>query len=393
MMADSLILTAKRLELKRKMGREDDRSPRARNGDVYRSLGGIILYQTGYVVHSMTQPLWRLFKRTPSARLPAVGYSAAVVALVTLLTGFVASLLAGEKLSLAEVQLCLWAAVIGAATLVENKWAIGMFLDTFRESTLDAIESASDLEALEQWLDHRFRPIRSVRFGAPVGLLVGLLLYGMWNRSHQQPIHVGPIVTVMLASFQIAVVIYYIYPFFVVLPRRLSHVRYRLYKADPSSSEVVERLSDLFTKVVYITVGFVVVATVSLAYLQLLTLPTSLFLAVMVWVPAVALIVGSQLNLSHIISRTKWETLEEIQITIEALRVREEVPWPETLDHLAKLMDLHDRIRETPNSALNLRAGLNVVNSLLIPLLAFVLANVDRVAAFVRWLQERLTTP
>jgi hypothetical protein len=34
-----------------------------------------------------------------------------------------------------------------------------------------------------------------------------------------------------------------------------------------------------------------------------------------------------------------------------------------------------------------------VVNSLLIPLLAFVLANVDRVAAFVRWLQERLITP
>ena len=42
-------------------------------------------------------------------------------------------------------------------------------------------------------------------------------------------------------------------------------------------------------------------------------------------------------------------------------------------------MDYHDRIKATPNSALNFRAGLNFLNSLLLPILAFVVANLKDV--------------
>jgi hypothetical protein len=44
-----------------------------------------------------------------------------------------------------------------------------------------------------------------------------------------------------------------------------------------------------------------------------------------------------------------------------------------------RLMDLHDRIKATRSSALDLRAGLAFLNSLLLPLIAFLLANLDRV--------------
>ena len=44
-------------------------------------------------------------------------------------------------------------------------------------------------------------------------------------------------------------------------------------------------------------------------------------------------------------------------------------------------MDFHDRIKATRNSALDLRAGLNFLNSLLLPLLAFLLANLDKIFA------------
>jgi hypothetical protein len=42
----------------------------------------------------------------------------------------------------------------------------------------------------------------------------------------------------------------------------------------------------------------------------------------------------------------------------------------------------HDRIKATRNSALDLRAGLNFLNSLLLPLLAFVLGNFDKILAY-----------
>jgi hypothetical protein len=47
-------------------------------------------------------------------------------------------------------------------------------------------------------------------------------------------------------------------------------------------------------------------------------------------------------------------------------------------------MDYHDRIKSTPNSALNFRASLNFLNSLLLPLLAFVFSNLDKVIGVIR---------
>jgi ABC-type dipeptide/oligopeptide/nickel transport system permease component len=54
------------------------------------------------------------------------------------------------------------------------------------------------------------------------------------------------------------------------------------------------------------------------------------------------------------------------------------------LDRLSKLMDYHDRTKSTPNSALYFRASLNFLNSLLLPILAFVFANLDKVMDVIR---------
>ena len=47
-------------------------------------------------------------------------------------------------------------------------------------------------------------------------------------------------------------------------------------------------------------------------------------------------------------------------------------------------MDYHDRIKATPNSALNFRASLNFLNSLLLPILAFVAANLKDVIKILK---------
>ncbi len=56
----------------------------------------------------------------------------------------------------------------------------------------------------------------------------------------------------------------------------------------------------------------------------------------------------------------------------------EDVPSKDTLEHIRALIDYHNQVKDTPDSALNFRAGLNFLNSLLLPLLAFVLANLDK---------------
>jgi len=69
---------------------------------------------------------------------------------------------------------------------------------------------------------------------------------------------------------------------------------------------------------------------------------------------------------------------------IERLHTREDIPTRETLEHIGKLMDHYDRIKATPNSALDFRAGLSFLNSLLLPLLAFLLGNLDNLLRLFR---------
>jgi hypothetical protein len=83
--------------------------------------------------------------------------------------------------------------------------------------------------------------------------------------------------------------------------------------------------------------------------------------------------------MAKIITRAKWKKLNEIQAQIEKLEVEENIVEKETMEAVNRLMDYHDRIRATRNSALDLRAGLNFLNSLLLPLLAFLLGNLKEV--------------
>ena len=76
--------------------------------------------------------------------------------------------------------------------------------------------------------------------------------------------------------------------------------------------------------------------------------------------------------------------LNEVQAKVEELYKERKIPDEGLLDRLGKLMDYHDRIRDTPNSALNFRAGLNFLNSLLLPVFAFLLANLREVISLFK---------
>ena len=162
----------------------------------------------------------------------------------------------------------------------------------------------------------------------------------------------------------------------------MNRYHFDLYDPDPSSSEVVGRLSHLLTFLLYVTMAYIVWLTVGLGYVDVLTAETpqpGIVFSMFVWAPTVILYRTGQYHLSDLIIRAKWKTINEIQTQVEELYKEEKIPDKDTLDRLSKLMDYHDRIKSTPNSALNFRAGLNFLNSLLLPILAFVVANLKDV--------------
>jgi hypothetical protein len=110
-------------------------------------------------------------------------------------------------------------------------------------------------------------------------------------------------------------------------------------------------------------------------------------LSLLVVSPMVIMYAAGQYHLSDVIVRAKWKRLNELQGKIEKLSGVDEIRDQDGLDRLSKLMDYHGRIKATPNSALDFRATLNFLNSLLLPILAFFLANLDKVMEVIRNLE------
>jgi hypothetical protein len=324
---------------------------------------------TGRLIQKLTQspeplPFW---------------YSAVVIALATLMIGFLTSVLLGEFYPLRREGILLEILVVGLVLvfMIAGRIYKSILSTTLHDHLLDAIESVADLADLQRWMAAFSNVKRTLFFSLAFGILVGF--YSVLGSTIRGGfLGFGSTIMNVITQFQFGMFLYYLFSL-LALPARLSRYQFKLYAADPSSSEVMDHLSDMLNNLVYIAAVGAAILTLFVALFGLLTLANTIILALVAWGPLTAFFIINQYALTKIITRAKWKTLNEIQAQIERLRAHEEIPSEKTLAHLGKLMDYHDRIKATRNSALDLRAGLNFLNSLLLPLLAFLLANLKEV--------------
>jgi hypothetical protein len=351
----------------------------------YRSLPEYLLDGVGAALIIFSRPREKRFPflpsnalRTGESKLPSYWFNGLIVAVLTVLVGWLVSAITGESITARDILVSVWAAGVGALALIVNKINIRTFLEAFHESIIDKILSPDNVNDLEGWLKRNFNLFSPLVAGLAGGPILAYILIS----NLEYPITIGTVVVVVLSCIQSIWVAYYLGPFYISLPSQLARYHFDLYTTDPSSSEVVGRLSRLMTFILYVTLGFIVLLTVGLNQVDVLNLQTAFVFSLLIWAPTIVSYGAGQFHISNMITMAKWKTLNEIQSKIEelyrdALHEENESPQKEILDVIEKLMNSHDRIKTTPNSALNFRAGLNFLNSLLLPILAFVVANID----------------
>jgi hypothetical protein len=172
----------------------------------------------------------------------------------------------------------------------------------------------------------------------------------------------------------------FLYQGFVVilLPAMLRQYDLKLFAADPATSEIVSRLSGELSFFVYFIAFYSAMSTLTLVALGT-SQTIGLILVLLFWLPIIAMFTLNQTSLSSMIRQAKWKTLNEIQAKVEKLHASENLEAKETMDAINRLLDYHERINKTRISALDFRTYLNFINSLLLPLIAFVLGNLDKV--------------
>ena len=169
------------------------------------------------------------------------------------------------------------------------------------------------------------------------------------------------------------------------LPPPLGRYQYRLYELDPVNSKVIGHLSRMLNTWVYVLAAYFAFGTCLTASFRTRGIEWfGAFLVFVGWIPTSVQFISNQVALSTIVTTAKWQTLNELQAKISKLHTEANPADKEAMEAINRLMDLHDRVRATRNSTLNLRTGLNFLNQLMLPFLAFLLANVDRLLEAVR---------
>jgi hypothetical protein len=161
----------------------------------------------------------------------------------------------------------------------------------------------------------------------------------------------------------------------------LGRYQLKLYPSDPRNSEIIDRLSGMIYRLLYIAAIMGIVATLMFTSVGMTTLFWIILLLVLVWMPITGLFIVGQISLSNLIANAKWQKLNQLQARVEKLEAEGNVEDEETMGTINRLIEYHNQILGTHNSGLNIRASLNFLISLILPVLTFVLANLDTVLA------------
>lgn len=258
---------------------------------------------------------------------------------------------------------------------------VNRLLNGISNSIVDSMMSISDLDDLRQWLSLgwtskilKFYLLCWMAFLMPIAIFNMYIVFGKFQYVS---LYVWVITFLVLSGISWSYA-----PLNMILPVRLSRYQYLLHEIDPARSAIISRISSNLN---YYSYGYALNAAV----VQLIFATVSRFYlfgisaALIAWIPITVQFALSQMSLRRIIVNAKWKTLQSIQAQLRELQgVRGKSK--NSIDVILRLMDYHDRIRETPNSTLDLRSLINLSNQLAIPSLGLIVANIEKIIGFFR---------
>ena len=249
----------------------------------------------------------------------------------------------------------------------------------FHDRVLDVTESMTTLNDFEIWStgvsNRKVHLIVSIVGGV---LTNGYILYIYAITFGSGLIPPISIVIFFVLSYMILTAFLYLLFYMVVLSARIGRYQLKLYTTDPGSSEVISQLASLFSNLLYLVAILAASVMLFLAFIGFLTIQTLVGTILLFWIPLIAMFLFYQSSLSSIVRGAKEKTLNEIQTKIEKLHTSEKLGEKDTMETINRLMDYYDRIKNTRSSRIDLEAVLHLFNSLLLPLLALVLTNLDK---------------
>ena len=271
--------------------------------------------------------------------------------------------------------------LVVVAPVIMNTY-IGRIMTLWSNHVIDSTESVESLKEFTNWLGTVSNRRLQLLLMIVAGLIFSFLAVGIMSYQAGSFFGYGWVVAFFLQNSLGFNVLYLLFAV-ILLSAKIHRYELNLFAADPASSELISRLADTFGIFVYYVGAYAAILTFNGMLISQGDIPlTAVVLIPLIWLPIIFLFFLYHTGLSRIIRRAKWRTINEIQEKVEKLQMSKSFGDQKTMDAIKRLMDYHDRVKATPNSALEFRTYLNLFNSILLPLLGFLLGNLGLVLNF-----------
>ena len=255
---------------------------------------------------------------------------------------------------------------------------ISRLLSVLENSIVPSINSSADLDSLRKRLSIMFEPKKQAYFALGFSLSIHLLFIAP-NLNLINVYGWGVISANIVLNFFHGICAYFVYSYAHWAIQELRNYDFSLYPLDPSSSEIIRVLAGIFNSVLYSIIIMITIITIVFIYFDIFTRVSIVITIAFMWVTASVIFAFHQMILAGIIQKGKWKTLNEIQAEIIGLQTKDPVPSPATLDHIEKLVALHESVKSTPDSALSLGSFVKFLNSLVVPTISVLITTIENV--------------
>ena len=243
---------------------------------------------------------------------------------------------------------------------------------------IDSMTQPADLKNLNRWLSLFSSPsLTLVLAVASLPLMTSYVAaglsasYGDFGASGLAGLAVG--------GFIMIIILHHVWTL-MFFPVILSQYHIDLFELDPGSSPSIREISLVIRDSAYSLSVYATTFTLYIFYMM----GANIFpLAYFYLSPVLGIFVFRQIGLSLIVGRARWTTLERLSASMEKLNVEQHFDNPAIHNQYKAMLDYYNRVKNAESGVFDSRTGVLLFNSFLLPLIAFVLFQFDKIVAFI----------
>jgi hypothetical protein len=257
------------------------------------------------------------------------------------------------------------------------------FISTVRSQIEPALVTDDDKQSLARWLAVNLGMPRQLGLILVFGGVCGPLSIVIARSALAFDVSTSTLLVAILCGIQGAIYL----PTFVMvlaLPFQLGRYFLTLRTVDPANSNLIICLHIVLITNIFFLGVFAALVALWLWSFGLLSPQTAVILVGMQWIIIVSTFLIGQYGLAQIIRRAKQHKLNEIQSRIAQIEQESNLATKDSVETILRLLDYYGQVKGMRGSALDVSAVLSFLQSLLLPLIASLLANITTIMQLVK---------